>query len=67
MMVEPELEEHGNDVGPGLALKAWWDIIGGTVKVTAPLERKPWGWYMFDIEDPDGHRLMFFQHGPDEE
>ncbi|KAG9046164.1 hypothetical protein FS837_004959 [Tulasnella sp. UAMH 9824] len=63
LMVEPELPEHQNEVGPGLALKAWWDQIKDTVKVTAPLERKPWGWYMFNIEDPDA----FFQHGPDEE
>ncbi|KIO32305.1 hypothetical protein M407DRAFT_4658 [Tulasnella calospora MUT 4182] len=67
LMVEPELQEHQNEVGPGLALKAWWDQIKDTVKVTVPLERKPWGWYMFDIEDPDGHRLGFFQHGPDED
>ncbi|KAG8894718.1 hypothetical protein FRC01_012797 [Tulasnella sp. 417] len=54
LMVEPELQEHQNEVGPGLALKAWWDQIKDTVKVTEPLERKPWGWYMFKIEDPDG-------------
>lgn len=54
LMVEPELQEHQNEVGPGLALKAWWDQIKDAVKVIAPLEKKPWGWYMFDIEDPDG-------------
>ncbi|KAG8981767.1 hypothetical protein FRB90_007017 [Tulasnella sp. 427] len=69
LMVEPELEEHRNELGPGLAVKALWENVKdvGSVKVLGELERKEWGWYAFEIEDLDGHLLMFFQHGPDEE
>lgn len=30
------------------------------------VETKPWGYRQFTIRDPDGHYLVYFQHGPGE-